>query len=214
LQQTVKQNTDPAQQIPKPNTAKKIAFTAMFSALAAVVMMIEFPLTFIAPDFYKIDLSEIPVLICAFLYGPLSGVTAELIKNLIHLALGSKTGGIGELANFLIGCAFVLPASFIYKFKKSKSFAVLGMTAGTVAMSLAGVILNAYVLIPVYARLFNAPVEAIVAAGTSIIPAINNLFTFCLFSVTPFNLIKGILISAATFFLYKPLGKLLSRFSF
>mgnify|MGYP000284904119 FL=1 len=113
-----------AKTINSDNTAKttKLAVTAMLAALSAVLMFFEFPLGFIAPSFYEFDFSEVPVLVGTFSMGPIAGVVIEFVKILVKFLIkGTSTGGVGELANFLIGCSFILPAGFIYKYKKSKS---------------------------------------------------------------------------------------------
>ncbi len=184
--------------------------TAMFGALAGLLMLLEFPLPFIAPSFYKIDLSEIPVMIGTFAFGPVQGVVIELIKILIKLILkGTSTGFVGELANFIIGCAMILPAGIIYKVKKTKKAAIIGMLVSTVFMSVVGVFLNAFVMIPLYARFM--PVDAIIQAGKDIIPAVTDTFTFCVFCVLPFNLMKGIIDSVIVAFIYKPLSRLIHK---
>ena len=104
---------------------------AMLGAAAVVLMFFDIPLPF-APSFYKIDLSEVPVLIGAFAMGPLAGAAIELIKILLNLVMkGSTTAGVGEVANFLIGCAYVMPAAWIYKTQKTKKNAMIGMAVGT-----------------------------------------------------------------------------------
>ena len=184
--------------------------TAMFGALAGLLMLLEFPLPFIAPTFYKLDLSEIPVMIGAFAFGPIQGVVIELIKILIKLILkGTSTGFVGELANFVIGCAMVLPAGIIYKRKKTKKAAILGMLVSTVFMAIVGVFLNAFVMIPLYTQFM--PIEAIVEAGKAIFPVVKDTFTFCVFCVLPFNLMKGVIDSVVVAFIYKPLSRVIHK---
>lgn len=187
---------------------RKLVITAMLSAIAAVLMIIEFPLPFIAPPFYKLDFSELPVLIGAFSLGPVAGITIEAIKILVNFIInGSTTGGVGEIANFVIGCSFVLPASLIYKHKKTKANAILSMVIGTVCMAVLGVFINAYVMIPIYSNFM--PIEQIIQMGKDIVPYIKDTLTFCIFCVAPFNVIKGVLISTITAFIYKPLSKVI-----
>ena len=127
-----------AKTINSDNTAKttKLAVTAMLAALSAVLMFFEFPLGFIAPSFYEFDFSEVPVLVGTFSMGPIAGVVIEFVKILVKFLIkGTSTGGVGELANFLIGCSFILPAGFIYKYKKTRVGAIVGMLTGTVAMA-------------------------------------------------------------------------------
>ncbi len=194
----------------KMTSTRKLVVTAMLSSVAVVLMLFEIPLPFIAPPFYKMDFSEIPVLIGAFSMGPVSGVIIEAIKVLLNLIFnGTTTGGVGELANFLIGCSFVVPASLIYKHKRTKSGAVISMIVGTVTMAILGVFINAYMMIPIYSQFM--PLEQIIQMGKDIVPFIKDTLTFCIFCVAPFNIIKGVLISTITTFIYKPLSRVIHK---
>lgn len=192
----------------KVNT-RTLVQIGMLSALAIILMQFEIPLPF-APAFYKIDFSEVPVLIGCFSMGPFAGVLIELIKVILNVAIkGTMTMGIGDAANFLIGCAFCVPAALIYQKKRTKSGAVTGMVVGTVIMTILGCVLNAYILLPVYAKAFEMPLDALVSMGTEVNGAITGLMTFVLFAVAPFNLLKGILISLIVFFVYKKIRQVL-----
>ena len=201
-----------AKQTPKTSQIGKTRYmvqVAMLAAAATVLMFFDIPLPF-APSFYKIDLSEVPVLIGAFAMGPLAGAAIELVKVLLNMVMkGTTTAGVGELANFLIGCAFVMPAAWIYKAQKTKKNAVIGMAVGTIFMAAAGGLLNAFVLLPAYAAAFGMPIDALVAMGTAVNKAITSLTTFVLFSVVPFNLLKGVIVSVVTMLLYKHISRLL-----
>jgi len=197
--------------IPKRRGARYVAFVAMFGAIAAVLMLFEIPL-FFAPSFYELDLSEIPVLMCSFYLGPVAGVVCELLKIVIKLLLkGTSTLFVGDFANFVVGCTFVLPASIIYHFKKSKKSAIIGMSAGTAVMTVFGSLFNAVYLLPKFATIFGMPLEAIIGMGTQVNSAINSVSTLVLFAVVPFNLLKGVVVSVATFFLYKRLEPIFFR---
>ena len=114
---------------------KNVVLMGMFGALAAVLMVFELPLPFIAPSFYGLDLSEIPVLVGTFSMGPLAGVVIELVKVLVKLLIKpTSTGFVGELANFCFGCSMILPAGWIYKVNRTKKGAIIGMAVGTVSM--------------------------------------------------------------------------------
>lgn len=192
----------------KVNT-RTLVQIGMLSALAIILMQFEIPLPF-APAFYKIDFSEVPVLIGCFSMGPFAGVLIELIKVILNVAItGTMTMGIGDAANFLIGCAFCVPAALIYQKKRTKSGAVTGMVVGTVIMTILGCVLNAYILLPVYAKAFEMPLDALVSMGTEVNGAITGLMTFVLFAVAPFNLLKGILVSLIVFFVYKKIRQVL-----
>ena len=190
----------------KVNT-RTLVQIGMLSALAIILMQFEIPLPF-APAFYKIDFSEVPVLIGCFSMGPFAGVLIELIKVILNVAI-KGTMGIGDAANFLIGCAFCVPAALIYQKKRTKSGAVTGMVLGTVIMTILGCVLNAYILLPVYAKAFEMPLDALVSMGTEVNGAITGLMTFVLFAVAPFNLLKGILVSLIVFFVYKKIRQVL-----
>ena len=192
---------------------RKIAIIGVFSALAAALMYLEFPLPFLAPGFYQLDFSEVPVLIVGFLFGPVAGVTAELVKILIKIIIKpTSTAFVGELANFIMGCAFVVPASIVYRLKKTKKSAIVGLAVGTGSLVLISMFVNAFVLVPAFANLFGGvPVSDIVAAGTAVNPVITDLLTFTTFAVAPFNLMKGIVVSIPTVFLYKAISKMIKQ---
>ncbi|MCI9565214.1 MAG: ECF transporter S component [Eubacterium sp.] len=183
---------------------KNLVLMAIFSALAAVLMLLEFPLPFIAPSFYEIDLSEIPVLIGSFIMGPVAGVIIEAVKILLTLLIrGTDTAYVGELANFIIGCCFIVPAGVIYKKNKTKKSALIGIATGTMLMAVAGVVINYAILIPFYVKAFGMPLDLILDMGAKINPLISNKWTFVLICVAPFNIVKGIIDSLITALVYK-----------
>lgn len=183
---------------------RNLVLMAIFAALAAVLMLLEFPLPFIAPSFYEIDLSEIPVLIGSFIMGPVAGVIIEAVKILLMLLIrGTDTAYVGELANFIIGCCFIVPASVIYKKNKTKKCAIIGIATGTLLMAMAGVIINYTVLIPFYVKAFGMPLDLILDMGAKIHPLISNKLSFVLICVAPFNIVKGIVDSLITALIYK-----------
>ncbi len=188
-----------------------IAKTGILSAVATLLMLMDFPL-FFAPSFYKLDFSEVIVLLGAFSMGPVAGIVIEAMKILLNFLLnGTDTAGVGEIANFLIGCSFIVPASLIYLRNKSRKNAIFGMITGIISMTLVGALINIYVLIPVYSAVYGLPVDVIVAMGTKINPAINSLNTLVLFATVPFNIVKGLISSIITFLLYKKVSGLLHR---
>ena len=195
------------------NTRSKtriLAQIAMLGALSTVLMMVEFPIPVIAPPFYQMDFSEVPVLIGAFAMGPVAGMMIELLKVLLYAVLhGTTTAGVGEVANFIIGCSFIIPATLCYKHHKSKKTAMIGMALGTIIMAVVGCVINAFVLLPTYAVAFGVPVSSFVEMGTAIHPSINNIFTFVVLAVAPFNILKGVIVSVITLLLYKRIRILL-----
>lgn len=191
-------------------STNKIAMIGMLSAIATVLHILDFPLPFLAPGFYKLDFSEVPVLIGSFAMGPVAGVLIEVCKILLKLMIkGTSTAFVGDMANFVIGCSFVVPASIMYLYKRSKTNAIIGCIIGTLIMAVLGTLLNAVYLIPMFVKLFPfiESVEDIVASGTAINPWITDLTTFVILAVGPLNLLKGIVVSAITILIYKPLRR-------
>lgn len=182
---------------------------AICSAVAFVLMLLDFGLP-ILPSFIKFDFSDLPALICAFTFGPLAGVFVELMKNVLHL-FTTTTMGVGELSNFLLGCSLVIPAGIIYKRKKTRKTALIGMIAGTICFSLVGILSNYFIVFPFYTTVMHIPMEAIVEMGKKVSPILDNEFKLILLSVTPYNFCKGIIISVLTFVLYKRLRPLMKR---
>ena len=190
-------------------SVKMITQAGMLGAIAVVLMLFEIPLPF-APAFYEIDFSDVPVLVGAFAMGPLAGLLIEFVKILLNLLInGTTTAGVGEIANFLIGISFCLPASLIYRKMHSKKGAIVGLASGTLIMTAAGCFLNAYVLLPAYAKAFEMPIDALVGMGTAVNAKITDLFTFVVFAVAPFNLLKGVLVSLVVVLIYKKISPIL-----
>ena len=199
----------PGQRASKTKTMVKVA---MLGALAAVLMLFAFPLPFLAPSFYELDFSEVPVLIGSFAMGPLAGAAIELVKILINLLLnGTKTMFVGELANLIVGCAFVIPAGYIYRRNKTRKHAIAGLVIGVVTMTAAAVLMNAYVLLPAYGKAFGMSQDSFIKAGAAIHSSIDSLLDFCLLLVAPFNILKGVFASVITLLLYKRISGLLGR---
>lgn len=181
----------------------------MLGAIAVVLMLFDIPLPF-APSFYKIDFSEVPILVGCFAMGPAAGALIELVKIVLNLVInGTDTAFVGEIANLIIGCALCVPAGIIYKRKKSKKGALIGMGVGILCMTVLGCFINAYILLPTYAAAFNMPIDSLVAMGTAVNANIQSLFTFVIFAVAPFNLLKGALVSLIVLCIYKKISPIL-----
>ena len=187
-------------------STRKIAIIGMFSAIAAVLMVLEFPLPF-APSFYGMDFSELPALIGTFAFGPVAGVLIEFCKIVLKILFKpTSTAFVGELANFAVGCSFLLPASCVYLFHKTKKSALIGSIAGTLCMTVFGTAFNAVYLLPKFAQLFGMPLDAIIGMGTAVNPAIDSITTLVIFAVAPLNLLKGGLVSVITMLIYKKIS--------
>ncbi len=190
---------------------RMIVTIGMLSAVAGVLYCFDFALP-IAPAFYKLDFSELPALIGGFAFGPVAGVLIEFLKVVVKLLLKSTTTAfVGDLANFLIGCMLVLPASVIYQFHKSKKTALLGCAAGTLCMTVFGTIFNAVYLLPAFSRLFGMPMEVILGMGSAINASVTDIWSFVMLMVAPINLIKGTMISVITMLVYKKLSPILKK---
>lgn len=191
-------------------TTRKMAMIGMFSAIAMVLHLLEFPLPFIAPGFYELDFSEIPILIGSFAFGPVAGVMMEFMKILLKLCVkGTSTAFIGDLANFAVGCSLILPASAVYTFRKNKKTAVIACIVGTAVITVFGTVFNALYLLPAFSKFYGMPLEAILQSGTEINPLVGNIWSFAVICVAPINLIKGICASVVTLLIYKPLSPLI-----
>ena len=192
-------------------STRRIAVIGMFSAMAAILMLFEIPMPF-APSFYKLDFSELPVLIGTFAFGPVAGVMIEFIKIILKLIIkGTTTAFVGELANFAVGFSFLLPASLVYMLKKTKKHAIIGCIAGTLVLTVFGTAFNAVYLLPKFAQLYGMPLEAIVGMGTAINPKITSVATLVIFAVAPLNLIKGTLVSIITLLVYKTISPIIKK---
>ncbi|MDW5300333.1 MAG: ECF transporter S component [Sedimentibacter sp.] len=191
--------------------AKVITKVGVLSAVATVLMLFDFPLWF-APNFYQLDFSEVPVLLGTFALGPVAGIATEFVKIIINFVLnGSDTGGIGEVANFIVGCSFLIPAGLIYSRNKSFKTAILGLLAGTLTLALAGSVMNYYLLLPVYSKVYGAPIQAFIDMGNLLNPAITDLKTFVMYAVVPFNIFKGIVTSSIVLLIYKRISPILHK---
>ncbi|MEE0111192.1 MAG: ECF transporter S component [Oscillospiraceae bacterium] len=188
--------------------ARRVSIIGLCSALAAVLHMLDFPLPFLAPGFYKLDFSELPVLLCGFYLGPSATVACEGVKILLKLLLKStSTAFVGDLANFVVGCSFVLPATIWYHAHKSKHSAVIGLVLGTISMTVFGTAFNAVYLLPKFAELYGMPLDTIIAMGAAINGSIHNVTTFVVLCVAPLNLVKGTVVSVLTMLLYKRVAR-------
>lgn len=191
----------------------KLVIMAMLSAIAVILNVFDFPVWF-APGFYKLDFSELPIIIGAFALGPVAGVVIETVKILLNLVInGTVTAFVGEIANFCMGCSFVIPAAIIYYSHKTKINSRIGLIVATFTAVVVGALLNAYVLLPTYGRVFfkTDSLEPIIGMGADKNSAISGLASFILLAVVPFNLLKYGAVSIITALIYKPISHLLKN---
>ncbi len=200
-------------------STRKIVMVGLLSALAYVLMLVHLPFKFLG--FLEFEFSDIPAVIAALQFGPFAGVLVEFVKNLIKALTASSTGMIGELANFLIGSAYIIPLGFMYKIRNQKKLRkdslngtvskkttsdklhmVLMFAVATICFAAAGALLNYFVMLPLYAKLFGG-METIVGIAASSLPAVKDLNTLVFIGITPFNIVKGIYVSIIGYYTYR-----------
>lgn len=191
----------------RKNLIRKMVVTAIFGTIGFVLMALEFSVPII-PSFIKLDFSELPALITAFSLGPWWGVLVCLIKNVIHLFL-TTTMGIGELSNFILGAVFVFIAGMVYNHEKTRKMALVGSLLGAIAMAVISVFSNYYIIYPIYAELFNMPMEAILGMYRLILPSVSDLWSALLIFNLPFTFVKSLISIIITMVCYKSLSPIL-----
>ena len=204
-QVTIKADSKAARKI----MIRRIAATAILTAMAVLLMYLEIPLPFM-PVFLKFDFAELPALIGAFALGPVWAVVIELLKNLIHLPV-TQTMGIGELSNFVTGVIYVVTAGLIYKKIRTRKGAAISMVASTIALAVIAVPVNAFITLPLYASAMGFSTEAIIGKCAEVNPLVKDKLSLLLAVFVPFNLFKGIVVGLITFFVYKPISKLINK---
>ena len=194
------------------NRTHKLTVTAMLSAVAFILMFIEFPIPALIPSFVKLDISDLPELLAAFSLGPVYGVAVTFLKNLLHIVFkGTSYAYVGELCNFLLGAVFSLVAGFIYQRKKSRKSALIGAIIGAVLMAIVSVPMNYYVVYPAYVVCYGMPLEAIIGMYQAILPSADSLIKCLTIFNMPFTFCKGMLDVLLCFLIYKPLSPLLHK---
>lgn len=188
-----------------------IVKVGLLSAIALLLMYLDFPIPFLFPGFLKLDFSDVPALVGGFALGPIGGVFIELVKNLLYMVSKTDTAGVGPAANFITGVAFVVPASIIYRHLHTKMGALWGMVVGTVSMTVVMAFANYYIFLPLYETVLGYPMEAIVGMGTEVNSRITDLKTLIIYGTAPFNLMKGVIVSLLTLALYKHISRLFQR---
>lgn len=189
-------------------STSKLVKISILAAIGYILMFIAIPIPALFPDFLKIDISDLPVLLGGMALGPIAGIWIAFLKNLLQLVTGfSTTGGVGELANFIIGGSFVWIVSFIYSNKKNIKGVIIGLLLGIITMTIVGCIANYVLILPFYSTIM--PIDQVINMGSKINPLITNKITFILWIIAPFNLIKSSLISLITLPMYKKTEKIL-----
>ena len=194
----------------KKDTTHNLTVAAMLSAVAFILMFIEFPIPMLIPAFMKMDFSDLPALLGAFALGPVYGVIISFMKNLLHIVIkGTSTACVGELSNFILGAIFSAVAGYIYKHHKSRKTAIIGAVAGAVAMGVLSVPSNYFVVYPAYVQFYHMPLEAILGMYQAILPSADSLIKCLIIFNLPFTLVKGLLDAVLCMLIYKPLSPIL-----
>lgn len=187
---------------------KSITVMAIMGAVGFILMVLEFPLPFIIPAFIKFDFSELPAIITAFALGPVQGIVVCFIKNLLHLFITS-TAGVGELSNFILGAIFVGAAGTIYRFKRTRSGALIGALTGAVLMAIISVVTNYFVVYPAFSEILGLEMPIIIGMYKELLPSADTLLKCLLIFNLPFNFAKGIIDAIICFVIYKKLSPIL-----
>ena len=194
----------------KKNTTHNLTVAAMLSAVAFILMFIEFPIPMLIPAFIKMDFSDLPALLGAFALGPVYGVIISFMKNLLHIVIkGTSTACVGELSNFILGAIFSAVAGYLYKHHKSRKTAIIGAVAGAVAMGVLSVPSNYFVVYPAYVQFYHMSLEAILGMYQAILPSADSLIKCLILFNLPFTLVKGLLDAVLCMLIYKPLSPIL-----
>lgn len=184
----------------------RLVKVGILAALAYVLMFVQMPIP-IAPPFMKLDLADVPALIGGFAMGPWYGVLIQLIKNVLNLSK-TMTGGVGELSNFIVGSTYVLVSAYIYKNKKTKKTSIIALAFGVLAMTALATLSNAFIVFPVYGKVMHMDLEAFagMVGGNGLV---SNYFTLMVFSIAPFNIIKGSVEAVVTELIYKRISPII-----
>ncbi|MDD3173326.1 MAG: ECF transporter S component [Herbinix sp.] len=201
---------------------KQMVMISLFAALSYVLMFVKLPYKHLG--FLEFEFSDIPAVIATLQFGPLAGIVIELIKNLIKGITATTSAGVGEFANFIVSSAFLLPIGFLYKLRNTKNteknkvdnsktwnavYMIIIFGVGVISMTIMGALLNYFVVIPVYAKLFGG-MENVIGFAAANVPAIKDLASLVIIGITPFNIVKGITISIVGYYTYRLLkGRLL-----
>jgi|SRR5690554_558979 len=194
-------------------TTANLVKISLLSAIAFILISLDFPIPFLFPGFLKLDFSDVPALIGGFSMGPLAGVLIQLIKCVLHMLTQTETAGVGPASNFVTGVSLVVPATIIYRWIKSKKGALLGLVAGTVVMTGVMALANYYVFFPLFITVMGYSEEAVVGMGTAVNSNITDLKTLVILGSTPFNIFKGATVSIVTLALYKHISRLFKRYN-
>ncbi len=205
MQTTNTMNQKPAR---ASSNTRRLVVASVMTAIATILMFLEIPLPFM-PPFLKLDLSSVPILICGFIFGPATTVMMAAVKSFIHF-FSTSTGGVGELADFIITASFAASAAMVYKHSKTKKGAIIACLTGVIAITVVGALANKFMLIPFYSQ--TMPIDVIISLCAEINPFIKDIDSYIIFGAVPFNLMKGSVVSIVTFLVYKRMHSYISKY--
>ena len=189
-------------------STRVIAQIGILSAIAYLLRFFEIPLP-IFPPFLKIDLSDVVAVFGGISMGPVAGFVIVVVKNLLQAITGSTTGGVGEFANILIAGPYVLMICLFCRKVKSYKNVLMGAVLGTIVMAIVGAVVDYFIVFPLYAKVM-VPMEVIIQMGTVLNPRVTDLFSFMIWLVVPFNIVKGAIMTVVILPLYKKVEKILA----
>lgn len=189
-------------------SVRVIAQVGILAAISYLLRFFEVPLP-IFPPFLRIDLSDVVAVFGGISMGPVAGFIIVVVKNLLQALTGSSTGGVGEFANILIAGPYVLMISIFCQKVKSYKNVLIGAVMGTIAMAIVGSVVNYYIMFPLYSKVM-IPMEVIIGMGTALNPKVTDLFSFMIWLIIPFNIVKGAIMTVVILPLYKKMEKLLA----
>lgn len=181
-------------------STKQMVSLSLLAALAYVLMLIHLPFKFLG--FLELEFSDIPAIAATLTYGPVAGVIVELLKNVLKAITSTTTGGVGEIANFVISICYIIPLGVLFRRLQWKKKVILSFLGGIIGFVIAGIVVNYFVTVPLYAKLFGG-MDAVIGVASATIPAIKSLATVVILGITPFNIVKGIMMSVVGYFVYK-----------
>lgn len=180
------------------NTTKSTQVTvkgALLIAIAFVFTYFEFPIIPAVP-WLKLDFSMVPLLLGALALGPGTGLILTGLLQILLFATKSSTGGVGEIANFIVISTMILVVSAIYRKNRNFVGLVVGLILGTIAFTGAAVLANKFILVPLF-----FPGE---------FPGGDAAYRTYLYQFVPlFNAIKGFSVALLSLALYSRLERFL-----
>lgn len=190
----------------------KMALLAVIAVLLMQFGAIKLPMFF--PSFLELDFSEVPAIIGILTVHPLAGIVIVILKNVLKVVLfQTNTAYAGELANMAVSLGYVLPLTFMVRKSRNIKNVSFGISFGVFGMIIMGALVNYFITIPMYAKLFM-PMEAIIGMGNAIYDKIVDKRTLILYSFVPFNLFKGIFVAIVSIVIVKGLQPVIRHFGY